>query len=319
MAKMIITRGLPGSGKTFWSLGYIAEQPPGTVIRLNRDDFRRMTYPNYRAPVYPVEQRITEALDASLEALLRSGCDVIVDNTNLRAHYVRALLIIANRVGVDVQIMDFTYVTLEECIARDAQRTGPAHVGEEVIRGMHARYLAQYHGDPPPVPVIPLTQGTGQGPAGEPYVAPADKPRAFLVDLDGTLALMNGRGPYDESCVIDDLPNTAVVETVRALIDSGLDPIFMSGRTDGCRTDTEVWLLRHVFGAEMMTPRLYAPLFMRSAGDVRPDSVVKLELFDKHVRHNYRVVLAIDDRAVVVRMWREVLGLTCLQCAPGDF
>jgi predicted kinase len=319
MAKLIITRGLPGSGKTYWALGYIADQPPGTVIRLNRDELRRMTYPNYRHPVYPVEQRITDALDASLEALLLSCCDVIVDNTNLRAHYVRALLVIARKAGADVQVMDFTHVTLEQCIARDAQRTGAEHVGEEVIRGMHRRYLAQHHGQPPPVPDIPLTQDTARGPVGDPYVPPTGQvPGAFLVDLDGTLALMNGRGPYDEAHVLDDLPNIPVIETVCALIASGLDPIFMSGRTDGCRADTEVWLLKHVFRTEMITPRLHAPLLMRAAGDMRPDSVVKLELFDKHVRHQYRVSLVIDDRNSVVEMWRG-LGLTCLQCALGDF
>jgi predicted kinase len=319
MAKLIITRGLPGSGKTHWALGYIADQPPGTVIRVNRDELRRMTYPNYRTPVYTVEQRITDASDASIDALLRSCCDVIVDNTNLRSHYVRGLLAIARKAGAEVQIVDFTHVPLEECIARDAQRAGVQHVGEDVILGMHRRYLAQHHGQPLPVPEISLTQGTGQGPAGEPYVAPTSPvPRAFLVDLDGTLALMNGRGPYDESCVIDDLPNTPVIETVRALIGIGWDPIFMSGRTDGCRDDTEVWLLKHVFRSEMITPRLYAPLLMRTAGDQRPDSVVKLELFNAHVRNQYNVRLVLDDRASVVQMWRSI-GLTVFQVAEGNF
>lgn len=318
MAKLIITRGLPGSGKTYWSLGYIADQPPGTVIRLNRDDLRRMTHPNYRRPQNPVEQRVTTARDSALEALLRAGCDVIVDDTNLRAKYVRDLMVIARRVDADVQVMDFTYAPLDMCIARDAQRTGPAHVGEDVIRGMHARYLAQHHGKPPPIPVIPLTQDAARGPAGEPYVPPEGAPGAFLVDLDGTVALMNGRGPYDETDVLLDLPNRPVIMVVRALIEAGLDPIFMSGRTDGCRTDTEVWLLKHVFGTEMMTPKLRAPLFMRASGDMRPDSVVKLELFNAHIRYQYKIRLALDDRDSVVALWRS-LGITCMQVAPGNF
>lgn len=318
MAKLIITRGLPGSGKTYWSLGYIADQPRGTVIRLNRDELRRMTHPNYRAPENPVERRITTARDASLEALLRSGCDVICDDTNLRAKYVRDLMTIARDAGADIQIMDFTYVTLEECIARDAQRTGADHVGEEVILGMHRRYLAQLHGKPLPVPLIPPVGDQPRVPV-EPYVVPSwPAPVAFLVDLDGTVALMNGRGPYDEANVLLDLPNRPVIMVVRALIEAGLDPIFMSGRTEGCRTDTEVWLLKHVFGAEMMTPKLCTPLFMRASGDMRPDSVVKLELFNAHIRYQYKIRLALDDRDSVVALWRA-LGITCMQVAPGKF
>jgi predicted kinase len=319
MTKLIIYRGLPGCGKTTHARAYIASRPRGSVIRLNRDDLRRMTYSDYRAPENAVERRITTSRDASLEALLRAGCDVIADDTNLRSKYVRDLLIIAREAGAEVEIIDMTHISVETCIAWDAKRTGAECVGADVIVGMHRRYLAQHHGNPLPVPEIGQTEGGPPRQPAKPYVVPAwPVPHAFLVDLDGTLALMNGRGPYDESCVIDDLPNTPVIETVRALIELGWDPIFMSGRTDGCRDDTEVWLLKHVFGSEMMTPRLYAPLLMRAAGDTRPDSVVKLELFNAYVRNQYNVRLVLDDRDSVVAMWRS-LGLTCLQVAPGAF
>jgi predicted kinase len=319
VTKLIITRGLPGSGKTTWAREYLASQPRGSVMRLNRDDLRRMGIDaGYGKPERAVEQRISVARDAALRDLLRSGCDVIVDDTNLRSKYVRDMMIVAQAAGADVQIMNFTYVSLEECIRRDSCREWPECVGEEVIRGMHLRYLAQHHGKPPPVPVVGPPTATPAAPV-KAYVPPArPAPHAFLVDLDGTLALMNGRGPYDETCVIDDLPNTPVIETVRALIGRSWDPIFMSGRTDGCRADTEVWLLKHVFGSEMITPRLYAPLLMRAAGDTRPDSVVKLELFNAHVRDQYNVRLVLDDRASVIKMWRS-LGLTVFQVAEGDF
>lgn len=59
-------------------------------------------------------------------------------------------------------------------------------------------------------------------------------------------------------------------------------------------------------------------LHMRPAGDRRRDSIVKAELFDRHVRDQYRVLVVLDDRKQVVEMWRS-LGLTCLQVAEGDF
>jgi hypothetical protein len=59
-------------------------------------------------------------------------------------------------------------------------------------------------------------------------------------------------------------------------------------------------------------------LHMRGRGDHRPDQVVKRELYERRVRPRYTVTAVLDDRAKVVRMWRE-LGLTVLQVADGDF
>lgn len=42
------------------------------------------------------------------------------------------------------------------------------------------------------------------------------------------------------------------------------------------------------------------------------------ELFDRHARDEYRVLVVLDDRKQVVDMWRS-LGLTCLQVAEGNF
>jgi hypothetical protein len=151
----------------------------------------------------------------------------------------------------------------------------------------------------------------------KPYVAPEDAPWCVLADLDGTLALMGDRSPYDESGVGNDTPNRDVVYVLRALIETGLDVVFMSGRTEGCRASTEEWLQRNVLIYDMF--RLgSAILLMRPVGDNRPDHVVKLELFDKHVRDHYDVRVVLDDRNQVVRLWRS-LGLTCLQVADGDF
>jgi hypothetical protein len=41
-------------------------------------------------------------------------------------------------------------------------------------------------------------------------------------------------------------------------------------------------------------------------------------LYDTFVKDNYKVLLVLDDRDQVVRMWRE-LGLTCFQVDYGDF
>jgi hypothetical protein len=86
--------------------------------------------------------------------------------------------------------------------------------------------------------------------------------------------------------------------------------IFVSGRKDDCRDVTEAWLKANGFE--------YDWLYMRKTGDDRNDAVVKLDIFNEHIRNGYDVLGVFDDRNRVVNMWRR-LGLKCFQVAEGDF
>jgi predicted kinase len=300
VSTLTITRGLPGSGKTTWA----KEQPQ--LVRVNRDDLRRMLHGG--AVIDPerrgrAEKEVTAAHHAAVEGLLRTGAHVVCDDTNLRGRVVREFAELAAKCGAHFSVRDFTDVPLEECIRRDALRTGDGHVGEDVIRGMHQRYLAG-RALPLPLPVIDES-------VGAPYEPPLDAPRAVLVDIDGTVALFNGRSPYDMSRVGEDRPNAPVIAAVRAMHAAGHEIVFCSGRSDDCRETTQAWLAEHV-----AVP--YRALFMRVFGDQRRDSVVKAEIFEKEIRSRYHVVGVFDDRNQVVRMWRS-LGLTVFQVAEGDF
>lgn len=140
--------------------------------------------------------------------------------------------------------------------------------------------------------------------------------KTWICDIDGTLALKGERGPFDWHRVSEDTPNKPVIEVVRALSRRSLI-VFVSGRTEQCRPLTLDWLHDHV--CEGLLHCFHGPLFMRPDGDYRPDTVVKREIYETKIRDLYDVAGVIDDRTAVVRMWREELGLTCLQVAPGDF
>lgn len=136
--------------------------------------------------------------------------------------------------------------------------------------------------------------------------------KAIIVDIDGTVALKDGaRGPYEYDKVHLDKPNRNVVELVKKL-SNGYDVYFLSGREETCRPETMAWLDRHVIWVHPDR------LLMRAAKDYRDDTIVKRELYEKHIQPYRDVLFVLDDRDKVVAMWRE-LGLTCLQVAPGPF
>lgn len=137
MPKLIITRGLPGSGKT----AYARTLQPW-VVRVNRDDLRRMLHGD-RIFTQTAEAQVTVAQRAQVAALLGAAASVIIDDTNLPARVVREWADLAARFGAAFEVADFTDVPVDECVRRDAARAEADRVGEEVIRAMHSRYLAR--------------------------------------------------------------------------------------------------------------------------------------------------------------------------------
>jgi hypothetical protein len=137
-------------------------------------------------------------------------------------------------------------------------------------------------------------------------------PTAWLVDVDGTLALCAHRNPYDWRQSDADMPNEPVVMTVQALAaHPNVDAIIaISGRPEQARHLTSRWLNEHDIP--------YDELLLRADSDNRPDDVVKAELFRTRVATRFSVAGVIDDRGKVVIMWRR-LGLVCFQVANGDF
>lgn len=145
----------------------------------------------------------------------------------------------------------------------------------------------------------------------------------WIVDIDGTLALRGERDPFNWEYVGEDQPNRAVIMVARALCQY-TPLIFVSGRKDKgtCRRQTEMWLHENLcdFSRSGQAVCIHDyPLHMRAADDDRPDDVVKLEIYRTHIEGKYNVVGVLDDRQRVVDMWRDTLGLTVLQCAPGQF
>lgn len=287
MKKFVICRGLPASGKSTWAEQQVLNAEPGRAVRVNMDLIREMLHAGrfggQRTEV--LTQEVRDFLVGA--AMLRGASLVISDDTNLNPKTEERLRGIAKAYDYTVEVQDFTDVPVATCIKRDLQR--PRSVGEKVIRDMYRRYLA-----PAPVPIQ----------------RDSSLPSAVLVDLDGTLAHMVDRGPYDFTRVGDDELDEVVADLVRQAKHSGHVIIVMSGRDDMCLQDSKQWLHRHGVPCDL--------LLMRATGDKRKDSIVKAELFDAYVAGKFDVVYVLDDRNQVVEMWRQ-RGLKVLQVADGDF
>jgi predicted kinase len=293
MRKLVMCKGLPGSGKTTWAKEeqkrLLAE---GIIVYIStKDDIRESLTRTGWSWSREAEKDVIQCQNNDIKAALQvDDRVVIVADTNFGKHEDR-LRGIANHLKVVFEVRDFTDVPLQTCIERDAQREKP--VGEQVIREMHQKYLANE------LRIVP-------------YVPPAGKNPAIICDLDGTLALANGkRSPYDYKKVGLDDVNDPVARIVQLFNRAGYTILYVSGREDSCRGETAMWLAENKLG-------VHTALHMRKTGDHRNDAVVKLEIFNQCIRENYDVKFVLDDRDRVVRMWRE-LGLTCLQVAYGAF
>jgi hypothetical protein len=145
------------------------------------------------------------------------------------------------------------------------------------------------------------------------------KRKAIIVDLDGTLADCEHRRPLLQfgkwkdffELAPKDTPTLWCMELMEAMRSRGYAILLVTGRPTEYRAATEEWLKQHRI--------TYDWLFMRpGGGDSRKDSVVKGEIYNGKIRDQFEVLFTVDDRRQVVEMWRQ-LGLTCLQCAEGNF
>ena len=284
----IMIKGLPGSGKSTWADNVIKADPAGSAVRVNMDTFRSMLHCD-RFSGRKTENSVLALRDASLERLMFMGIPtVICDDTNLNPKCEVTFRLLCEEYDYAFDVEDMTDIPIQTCIERDLKR--PRSVGSKVIQRMYDQYLT-------PVPDgAPFTEGA---------------PVAIIVDIDGTLAHMDGkRRPFDWGKVGGDRLDEAVANLVNLEASIGTKILIVSGRDGGCYVATKQWLDDKLVPHEL--------LLMRPAGDSRKDSIIKREIFDEHIRGNYNVKYVLDDRDQVVEGWRQ-MGLKCFQVAPGAF
>lgn len=288
MSKVNLTIGVPGSGKSTLARQY--EQNGWVVVE--RDRIRMELFGSW----YPGNQHegvVTYTQRNRIAAAIRDRNDVFVSDTNINPKSREELIKFCTALGAEVSTIHVGGGLLfDDLITRNGNRDDQSKVVPyDVMKTMYASYRDQF-----------------------PLMAPqydANKPNAFVFDIDGTLANMDGvRGPFDWKKVGLDTTYDDVIQMARDLHNAGYAILVVSGRDGICYGETNNWL--NANGVP------FDELFMRNIASTLKDSAVKHDIFHRHIAPRYNVRGVFDDRDQVVAAWRS-MGVRCYQVQPGSF
>lgn len=281
--QLILTIGIPASGKDTWAREK-QEASFNTYEIVNRDTIRAKDFTesgsihDYRY-TKGKERKVTETQFLLAKLALDKGLSVIVSDTNLSQgtrDKWRAFAV-ANFLHVEYKVF---YTPLHLCIKRNAKRD--SFVPESVLIRMETKrreFLGEYVHD---------------------KTNEAGLPTCVIFDIDGTLAEMKGRSPYEWSKVGQDTPKEFVCNYLRLLYLQGETIFVFSGRDSVCRPETEKWLKDNNLSGYINH------LVMREAGSTTNDTIIKEQMFTEHVKGRYHVTHVFDDRHSVVNMWTSI-------------
>jgi len=283
MTKVVMMKGLPASGKSTKSMEWLAH---GNFVRLNRDDLRESLFKglDWSGKREKVVMRVQTAM---AHEAIEAGYSIVVDDTNLTDFHRKRWGNVADVWGASF-VVDELKTDVDECIKRDRSRD--KKVGDHVI------YQMALEND-----MLPFRD-------------------IIICDIDGTIADLMHRLHYvkgetkDWKNFFNAVGGDSFREDIWKIVSynaavNNAEVIFVSGRSDVTRGDTEAWL-RHYTGLKDFK------LIMRQSWDRRDDTVVKREMYDKYLSR-MRVVRIYDDRPRVIRMWRD-LGLDVVDVGTGE-
>lgn len=304
MVDVILTQGLPRSGKTTWANAWKSEDPTNRVVICQDDIGMRLAKVTNKADI-PRSSAFYQDVAAKRDRLIRdalvAGKSVCVADTNLMKSKIKQIKTVCDTTEIPYTFIinsEFCRVPLVEILARN-EKSGSEAVPETVIFRMYE--------DADAVDFKAL------------HKIPQDKhkPAIAVFDIDGTLALKAPeRNIYDGTLVRLDSPNKWVCNICDMYETEGIEVHLVSGRTATaiCRAETERWL-GDMYDAGHLPVIPKNRLHMRQEGDTRPDWQVKEDIL-RQLLTNYKIEVWVDDRNSVVTHIRS-LGVNVLQCNFG--
>lgn len=298
---IIFTIGAPGSGKSTWA-EQEAKKPGVTVVTM--DDLRSMIVGGKYRYSKQREQVIGDLQISNILTLMsaESTSTIIVADTNLnegrrnriKDRCLEHSKVLNVKVTFSEKAFDIPWVELEKRNLTRGNKAVPKpvlrlfHTKMQQYMGRHIKYEPQHH-----------------------------LQKAVIFDIDGTIAKMSGRSPYDLDKCDEDKVNHWVTRILKMYRKDGHKIILLSGRHAGKEGDeSKYYKMTIQWLAKNFIP--YDAFFMRKWNDTRCDDIIKEEIFWDKLAPNYNIVAAFDDRDRVVEMWRRI-GVDCAQVDFGEF
>ena len=306
--KIILCRGIQGSGKSTWAKAWVAEDPEHR-IRINNNDLRNMVGP-YWVPTR--EDVISHTKVEIVKYAMTRGYDIVVDNMNLNPKEIKFWENVINEHNryisspkvvqpawvqweYEIEFKDF-FIPLDECLRRDANRPNP--IGEKVIKETWRKYKHFIQTSEVERYVNNLVKPD------------PEKPYCVVVDMDSTLCFNTNKRPWFGEGAAEgmknDVENYGVCETVWALAQE-YPIVVATGRDTSQAEVTKEWLEKH-----RISPTEY---YFRTEGDYRKGVEVKREQIEK-IMEKYNVLVIFEDCEPIVQKFRD-MGLTVLQPNKG--
>ncbi len=300
--------GISNSGKSTKARSLLESFGRQNAVIVNRDKIRELLFGftesdvsgYYHLPEFgTLEKEVSRYQDNLIKTALRANKNVIIDNTNLKMRYLNEY----RKYGVIVDYVPVE-VTLDVAMERNNRRT--RQVEPTVIIEQHRQFenLKKSFDFSSYVPSEWHKPSYNQ-----------NLKDCYVFDIDGTLALHDGRSPYDWSRVLEDTVNHNIgliygdLSAITTNNDDKLAMIICSGRDEVCRDDTEFWLDRERF--------YYDELHMRPLNNNEADWIIKERMW-VDISSRYNIICMFDDRDQVVDHARR-LGFTVAQVNYGDF
>lgn len=285
--QILVLQGVPASGKSTFARKWATEHTNWVIV--NRDSMRKARG-TYWLPSQ--EDYIDDLEKAAVKSALDHDLNVIIDATNLNPKTIEKWYKIAGLYASRIEFKLFK-ISYKEAIERDNNRE--EKVGINTIRKFFRAYFPELLYNYTDDRIIALPS--------------SDKESIILCDIDGTIALHNGRSPFDYDKASEDTFDPRMKSLLNGLSQC-YKIIFFSGRSEDSRNVTQKWLEDNGFGEHQ--------LYMRKPNDFRSDDIVKKEMYFEYIQPKYNVACVFDDRDKVVKMWRD-LGILCCQVYYGDF
>ena len=133
----------------------------------------------------------------------------------------------------------------------------------------------------------------------------SEKINAIIVDLDGTLAILNSRGPFEWENVGNDNLNQPIAELMAMSQKYSYKTIILSGRDEAASEKTIKWLNQNDI--------IYDKLYLRPSNNQMSNKDYKRMVFINEIQAKYNVLFILEDLPEVVKMWRDDFDLTVFQ------